>query len=298
MCFFLSRSRNERIFSVSFGRASATPLWWYGLETRTRPSACTCSSTMVSMMMSHSAERYWMGLTIQAISRPTPSCLAIARASSIWNPGGSPLRLAKGSALGCAHRLTTPRISIEPSGRGEGPGISQTAATASRTAVRPNPPRRRSLRRLGQGADVGDDRPDLVIVEALAESRHTRRLALLDLAADEFVALVGAGELGTAASNPAATLMAPATRCCEQSADVRIDRRGRVRCRRRSCLRAWRDLSPRGLLRMDGNGEHSWSQGQSRDRQIPELIHSIDRIRQMRQDEGGPDRPRPGHHSR
>src|SRR5262249_18415129 len=195
----------------------------------------------------------------------------------------------KGSALGCAHRLTTPRISIEPSGRGEAAGISQPAATASRTAARPKPgPRRRSLRRLGQGADVGDDRPDLVIVEALAESRHAGRLALLDLAADEFVALVGAGELGTAASNPAATLMAPAARCREQSADVRIDRRGRVRCRRRSSLRAWRDPRPRGVLGMDGNGEQSWSQGQSRDRQIPELVHSTDRIRQMRQERGRP----------
>jgi len=91
--------------------------------------------------------------------------------------------------------------------------IAQTLATASKTVAKSAiSPCWRGLRRLGQGPNVGNDRPDLVFVEAPAESRHAGRLALLDPADDELVALVGAGELGTAAGRAAAGLMAPAAR--------------------------------------------------------------------------------------
>ena len=145
-----------------------------------------------------------------------------------------------------------PRASIEPSGRVEPVGIAKTVATASKTATKPaTGPCRRGLRRLGQGPDVADDRLDLVIVEALAKSRHAGRLALLDLADDEIVALVGAGKLGTAAGSPAASLMAPSARCREQAADFRIDRRSRLLGRGRSWLRGGRGLvEPREILKI------------------------------------------------
>src|SRR5262245_44797126 len=168
-----------------------------------RPSDCTSSLRIVSMTMSQSAARYWMGASTQATSRETPSSRARARAISIWKPGGLSARLAKGSALGCAQTRMTPRASIDASGRATA-GIA-VRLTAARTATASAAA---ALRRtLLESANIRDDGLDLVIRKTLAECRHSRRFAILDLLGDVLVGFLCPHELRSAALHAAALLV-------------------------------------------------------------------------------------------
>src|SRR5262249_53416187 len=150
--------------------------------------------------------------------RPTPSSRASARPSSIWKPGGS-ARLANGSALAWAHSVMTPRVSIASRVRAPAGDRETSAASASRPARQGVLAVIRRLRPSGliaQAANVGHDRAKLLVVETLAEGRHARRLAVLDLIDDEFVWLVCPGKLWATALDAAAALVAPAAGRGEQ----------------------------------------------------------------------------------
>src|SRR6476660_9026878 len=104
---------------------------------------------------------------IQIGSRATPICFAIACPSSIWNPGGSPPRLEKGKAFGCAHCPIAPCARMMSSDRAWADEAIDTAASSGAAITSPV----MSGSRL-QRADIGDEIEDLLAGERAAERRH------------------------------------------------------------------------------------------------------------------------------